>query len=215
MRSVATVLVAVLGGFLAGTAGTAFMNRHQAAKMPSAEEGARTGSVEGRAQWQEGTATMDRVRLSRLESQVSAMQEPPPTAGTPRKAPGPEERARRVAEEFQYHQGLIQKNADAARNDQWATKMETALNGMLQRVPPGTAKMKIEGVDCRTDTCAVNVSWPSRQVAENELRVALNVVAGSRCGREVALPPPSTGDGEVRTAIMLQCNAGSGLAHVH
>jgi hypothetical protein len=204
VRMVAPLVIGLVGGLVV-------VRFHERASKSSPSTEVPVASAE--TDRERGMAAADRFRLAALERQMAALgttnERVPHAAPTPERVaadhPGPEERAKRIKADYDYHQKLLSDNATAARNDAWAAPMEATVTNAFAKVLSGT-KLKFDGVDCRSTSCAVNLSWPSRQAATAELRLVMSMLAGTRCSREVALPPEDQTTGPMHVSVVVQCS---------
>ena len=207
MRRILYVIGAVLAVAVVAIVWGTRSRSHRLAPVVETAEEAPLSTNRAHENGEMAAATVDRLRLAYLEKKVAdleAAKSPPPPAET--RMPGPEERAKRMAEDYQYHEKLLAVNAGSPRDEQWAAKMEAKIATTFQ-APNPSSKMKYEGADCRTNSCAVKLSWPNRQTALGDLKTVMNVLATSMCAREIALPPPGADDeGELHAAVVLQCS---------
>ncbi len=84
--------------------------------------------------------------------------------------------------------------------------MEQKIGTMFQRVPD-TVKARYQGAECRSTTCAVRFSWPSREIAQGELRLLVSSFVRTGCGSAISLPPDGT-SGALTADVLLRCAAG-------
>jgi len=204
VRMVAPLVLGLVGGLVV-------VRFHERSSQSSPSTEVPVASAE--TDRERGMVSADRLRLAALERQMSALgtanERVPHAAPRPERVaadhPGPEERAKRIKADYDYHQKLLADNANAARNDAWATPMEATVTKAFGKALSGT-KLTFDGVDCRSRSCAVNVSWPSRQAANSELRLVMSLLAGTRCSREVALPPEDQTTGPMHVSVVVQCS---------
>jgi hypothetical protein len=156
---------------------------------------------------------LDRLRLQSLEAKVSALEAgssakvaPPPPAPALHH-PTPEEREATIEEDYRNHQELIRKTTSLPRTEPWATEMEQRIADGFKRVP-ADMKGKLEGSECRTSSCIVRVSWPSRQTAEGGMMALMGLTGGTGCARQVALPPANGDEDQaMESTVVLDCTS--------
>jgi hypothetical protein len=165
------------------------------------------------------TAAFDSGRVATLEARLAAMEgdkgardaRPSPAAdAVPFRSRSPEERDRHTAAIYSNHLQRIEEHQAAARDEVWATPMEARVANSFKAIPP-EMKLSYEGTDCRTSSCEVKFSWPSRSSAEGDLRTVVTTLAITGCGREIALPPTKGGDEPTRGSLLLTCPRSAGL----
>jgi hypothetical protein len=209
--------IALVGFAIVLSVGVALIRHRREATAPILRvSGSQPGSS---AKYADAIVSIDQMEVADLERRVAAIERggnandpsstdaansgrSPKVRSLPRRTP--EERARRIEEDFEYHQNLLAQNSAAPRDPEWAPAMERAVTERFEKIQNG-AQYKYGGVDCRTNTCAVTVEWPSRQAAELDLREAVDTLATTRCKREVALPPPDNNGGKTEAKIVMQC----------
>jgi hypothetical protein len=167
------------------------------------------------------TAALGTAQLATLEARLAALEsgsagaaraapsERPGASGPPRALHTPEERQRRIAADYALFEQHLEAHRLSPRDETWASKMEAKLATGV-KVTTADAKFKYEGVDCRSNTCTVNFSWPSKGAAETDIRKVLSALASSGCTREIALPPDDGRDGPTKNSVLLTCQPSSG-----
>jgi len=91
-----------------------------------------------------------------------------------------------------------------SRDFNWASQMENRIQDAFRSLPAGT-KARIERADCRSQTCAVEISWPSRDDAQQELQIPSIAVAQIPCNDGLVLPPSTAGEGRFQATMLLDC----------
>jgi hypothetical protein len=170
------------------------------------------------------TAALGTARLATLEARVAALesgsaQAPQSAQAAPNERSGaveppralhtPEERQKRIAADYALFEQHLEAHRMSPRDETWASKMEAKLATGVKPTT-GDAKFKYEGADCRSNTCTVNFSWPSKGAAETDIRKVLSALASSGCTREIALPPDDGSEGPTKNSVLLTCQPSSG-----
>ena len=207
LRSVLPICAALVAGFV----GAQWAGHHgEPHTVPNA-----AAMDDARANGQAMAAAFDSAKVASLETRLAALEGGSRKTESPHASlpPGPvrshspEDRERRIAADYADHQQRIQEHNAESRNDAWAHVMEESVATKVRVAPEGTT-FKYEGVDCRTATCVVNFSWPSRGAAEGDLRRVISALAATGCGRGIALPPANgsqSPESPTHATVLLTC----------
>jgi hypothetical protein len=160
------------------------------------------------------TAALER-RIAQLESALAARQAPEATASRTPNIPATPEEAPSAQEVEEMHNALIARHGASPVNRQWAEMASTAFTADLARPIEGT-HFKVNGVECRSTTCTVNLEWPSREQAVNEWQAVLVRPTRANCGKQIVIPErPPHESGPMRATMFIDCStwveAGSAL----
>ncbi|HVZ89191.1 MAG TPA: hypothetical protein VHG72_19645 [Polyangia bacterium] len=204
--------VAILAVALAGVALVFEVVHHHTGRQPQGRDRSSEVATSSRAPDPQAQS-LDRFRLAEIENRLSAIEgnaaaKQPPAAAVPPHRPTPEERTQQIKQDFDDQQKRIDQSKTELRNDSWATPMEQRINSMFQSIP-SSVKARYGGVDCRSTTCTVNFSWPSRQAAESEMRLVVGTLARTGCARSLALGPVG-GEADAAGQVLLTCGDPAG-----
>jgi hypothetical protein len=110
----------------------------------------------------------------------------------------PEEARKQQALWVEGHEHNLASHRSQERDAKWAPGMESSIAESLEGLS-ADVKAKIDGVECRTASCAVTVIWNSEAEAKSELEVVSRAVGQLPCSTEIGLPldPPTDGPFEV------------------
>jgi hypothetical protein len=220
MTSRARVVLSIGGTLAAGILGARLVSHGTAANAAPGSDRDAPGSESK----QLVTAALGAAQFATLEARVAALEsgsaqageaaqaapsERPGASGPPRALHTPEERQKRIAADYALFEQHLEAHKMSPRDETWASKMEAKLATGV-KVTTADGKFKYEGVDCRSNTCTVNFSWPSKAAAETDIRKVLSALASSGCTREIALPPDDGSDGPTKHSVLLTCQPSSG-----
>jgi len=132
-----------------------------------------------------------------------------PIKGVDNKASPPpfmseEDRLRSLQKMMADHEQAIALHDREMRDINWASRMETKLQAAFQSTPENS-KARMEHADCRSQTCTVTITWPSREVAQGELALPSNMVGPIPCANRIVLPPETPNQSEYRATMLLEC----------
>ena len=102
------------------------------------------------------------------------------------------------------HDQRIAIHNSEVRNFNWASKMENQIQDAFRALPTN-AKAHLERTDCRSQTCTVVISWPSRDDAQQELQLPSIAVAQIPCNDGIVLPPSTPGEDRFQAILLLDC----------
>jgi hypothetical protein len=204
-------LVPVLSGAVAGMAGSWLLHRWDAQAPAHATQA--VGVAPGGSR--EPPSGEDRASSERLHAAGQVLSNlaqswPTPSASTDR-APAPEhpsEEARRaqLEREVEFHSARLANLRARPRVPSVARPMERRIEGLFHAPLPGYG-MRYESAECRGDSCAVTLSWASREQAQGEMQSAMARAISLPCARELVLPPAAPARDRYEATMLLDCEA--------
>jgi len=114
------------------------------------------------------------------------------------------ERLRMEQDMMTAHEERISIHDRETRDFNWASQMENRIQDAFHSLP-ANAKAHLERTDCRSQTCTVVISWPSREDAQQELQLPSVTVAQIPCNDGIVLPLSTAGEGRFEATMLLDC----------
>lgn len=104
-----------------------------------------------------------------------------------------------------WHREAIARHRSASVDTTWAPIAESRLAGEFSDAVQRQTHGQIESVNCRTDTCEMQLVWPSYSDAtENALRV-MHSVCPLNCNRSMSLTDPEAPGQPYRASFLIDC----------
>lgn len=130
----------------------------------------------------------------------------PPSPQQPDAHPTKQDREYELQQMMYTHQLLLAAHNSELRNAAWSESMEAKVKTSFQSLP-ADVKAKPGEIDCRSTTCTVLFSWPSREAAEGEAAVPINMAtSGVPCRPSIVYPQDYSGYGDYQATLYLDCS---------
>jgi hypothetical protein len=116
------------------------------------------------------------------------------------------ERRQELAElERQEHANLLVAHQQEPRDQAWARDTEVSFGSAFQAVA-SKFSFTFGRVDCRTESCVAKLTWPSFNVAQQDMHDLVPLLGDQiLCGRRLTLPPPGP-NGQVVAEMIIDCS---------
>jgi len=105
-----------------------------------------------------------------------------------------------AAQDFQR---LTKRHAEQPVDPSWAPQTEQELRSNYESICR-LRGIKLISIECRTNSCAITLEWPSYRIAGTNYReIALHHPGALNCATEIVLPSPWKVDGGYRSTLFL------------
>jgi hypothetical protein len=205
-------VVRILGVVAAGGVGavcTLYINRTEASVSQPASRAASADQPKDSLKEPRATGALAK-RLSGLEQRIGALEEAPAQA---EEAKEPNDTQQASAEEhldappasfyYEQHDKNIAQHKSERMDPDWGPRSSKALRADAERLAT-FGRYSINEVECRDETCRVNVHWEKFSTARTSYEELLHQPLAMSCGRSIVIPEVAA-DESVDATLLLDC----------